>query len=235
MRELMYEGKAKRVYKTETDGVLILSYKDDATAFNGQKKEVFQGKGRFNNLITAHVFEALTKAGIRHHFIETLNDTEQKVYQTAIIPLEVVVRNQASYTIEKRLGIKETTPFNPPLVEWFYKNDALNDPLINDQHAQLLMDVNSDELVFLKEAALKINAALIAFFKQINLKLIDFKIEFGRGPDGAIILSDEISPDTCRLVDLTTDEHLDKDVFRQGTGDILTVYQKILTRLEELS
>lgn len=235
MLELLYEGKAKKVYQTDIEDELILSYKDDATAFNGKKKARFSGKGRFNNLITAHVFRYLTTQGVHHHFIETLNDTDQRVYKTSIIPIEVVVRNRSSYSLNNRLGIKEDTVFNPALVEWFYKNDALNDPLINDQHVFLLTDVTKEELSQIYDQTLKINDALKAFFHQIDLDLIDFKIEFGRNKAGEIILSDEISPDTCRLEDIHTKKHLDKDVFRQGTGDLLDVYQIILSRLEELS
>ncbi|GEM01898.1 phosphoribosylaminoimidazole-succinocarboxamide synthase [Halolactibacillus halophilus] len=235
MLELLYEGKAKKVYQTDKEDELILSYKDDATAFNGKKKAQFTGKGRFNNLITAHVFRYLTTEAIPHHFIETLNDTDQRVYKTSIIPIEVVVRNRSSYSLNNRLGIKEDAVFEPALVEWFYKNDALNDPLINDQHVFLLTDVSKEELNQIYELTLKINNALKRFFHQINLDLIDFKIEFGRNSAGEIILSDEISPDTCRLEDSYTKQHLDKDVFRQGTGNLLDVYQIILSRLEELS
>ncbi|MGM0523913.1 MAG: phosphoribosylaminoimidazolesuccinocarboxamide synthase [Bacillota bacterium] len=234
MLELLYEGKAKKVYQTDKEDELILSYKDDATAFNGKKKAQFTGKGRFNNLITAHVFRYLTTEEIPHHFIETLNDTDQRVYKTSIIPIEVVVRNRSSYSLNNRLGIKEDTVFEPALVEWFYKNDALNDPLINDQHVFLLTDVSKEELNQIYELTLKINDALKRFFHQIDLDLIDFKIEFGRNSAGEIILSDEISPDTCRLEDIYTKKQLDKDVFRQGTGDLLDVYQIILSRLEEL-
>lgn len=233
MLELLYEGKAKKVYQTEKQDELILSYKDDATAFNGKKKAQFVGKGRFNNLITAHVFNYLTAQGIPHHFIETLNDTDQRVYKTTILPVEVVVRNRSSYSLNNRLNIPEDTRFSPPLVEWFYKNDDLNDPLINDQHVFLLTDVTETELAHIHALTLKINAALKDFFRQIDLDLIDFKIEFGRNSAGDIILSDEISPDTCRLEDIHTGEHLDKDVFRQGTGDLLDVYQIILSRLED--
>lgn len=234
MLELLYEGKAKKVYQTDREDELILSYKDDATAFNGKKKAQFIGKGRFNNLITAHVFRYLTTEGIPHHFIETLNDTDQRVYKTSIIPMEVVVRNRSSYSLNNRLGIKEDTVFSPPLVEWFYKNDALNDPLINDQHVFLLTNVSKEELNQMYTQTLQINDALKRFFHQIDLDLIDFKIEFGRNSAGEIILSDEISPDTCRLEDIHTKKQLDKDVFRQGTGNLLDVYQIILSRLEEL-
>jgi len=235
MLELLYEGKAKKVYQTDKEDELILSYKDDATAFNGKKKAEFTGKGRFNNLITAHVFRYLTTEDIPHHFIDTVNDTDQRVYKTSIIPIEVVVRNRSSYSLNNRLGINEDTVFEPALVEWFYKNDALNDPLINDQHVFLLTDVSKEELGHIYELTLKINDALKRFFHQIELDLIDFKIEFGRNSAGEIILSDEISPDTCRLEDIHTKQHLDKDVFRQGTGNLLDVYQIILSRLEELS
>ncbi|TFJ92619.1 phosphoribosylaminoimidazolesuccinocarboxamide synthase [Lentibacillus salicampi] len=230
---LLYEGKAKRVYQAEgKPGHLVLDYKNDATAFNGGKREVFTGKGRLNNEISAYVFNVLNKQGIQTHFVERLSETEQLVHQTEIIPLEVVVRNVAAGSITRRLGIEADTPFNPPLVELFYKDDDLGDPLINDEHALFLSNINQDELLKIKTKALDINRQLSKVFEAINLKLVDFKLEFGRLSGGSIVLSDEISPDTCRLWDITTNENLDKDVFRHGTGDLLEVYQKLLHRLE---
>ncbi|GAA4066658.1 phosphoribosylaminoimidazolesuccinocarboxamide synthase [Amphibacillus indicireducens] len=233
-KELLYQGKAKHVYLTNEPNELILSYKDQATAFNGKKKEIVTGKGRFNNLISAKIFDYLTKENVPNHFIKSLNDTEQLVEQTSIIPLEVVVRNLATGSIVKRLGFKEKTVFQPALVELYYKNDALDDPIINDQHAFLLTHTTKEEIELIKGYALKINQLLRPYFEQIDVQLVDFKLEFGRNQNGEIILADEISPDTCRLWDLETEMSLDKDVFRQGTGDLLPVYQEILNRLGEI-
>ncbi|HLR63707.1 MAG TPA: phosphoribosylaminoimidazolesuccinocarboxamide synthase [Lentibacillus sp.] len=231
--DLLYEGKAKRVYQAkDKTGQLVLDYKNDATAFNGEKKEVFIGKGRLNNEISAYIFKALNEQGVQTHFIEKLSETEQLVHQTEIIPLEVVVRNVAAGSITRRLEIEADTPFTPPLVELFYKDDKLGDPLINDEHALFLSDVTRSELQEIKAKALEINQQLTTLFETVDLKLVDFKLEFGRLASGCIVLSDEISPDTCRLWDITTNENLDKDVFRQGTGDLLEVYQKLLNRLE---
>ena len=231
--ELLYEGKAKKVYRSSTDSEkLVLSYKNDATAFNGKKKESFLGKGKLNNEISSLIFPYLHEHGIKSHFVKRLNETEQLVMETKIIPLEVVVRNLATGSITKRLGFKEKTPFTPALVELFYKDDKLDDPLINDDHALLLTDITLKELREIKVKALEINTVLREFFYTSNLKLVDFKLEFGRLPDEKIVLSDEISPDTCRLWDLETNAKMDKDVFRHGTGDLVTVYEQILQRLE---
>ncbi|MBX0359432.1 phosphoribosylaminoimidazolesuccinocarboxamide synthase [Halobacillus sp. Nhm2S1] len=231
---LLYEGKAKRVYHTTDESdQLVLSYKDDATAFNGKKKDEFAGKGRLNNLITSKVFQYLHQHNITTHFIKALNDTEQLVRRTNIIPLEVVVRNQAAGSITRRLGIEEKTSFTPPIIELFYKKDELNDPLINDVHAYHLTDITEQELTFIKQQALDINLELQKLFRSAGLMLVDFKLEFGRLTDGTIVLSDEISPDTCRLWDEETGEKMDKDVFRESTGDLIDTYTKILHRLEE--
>lgn len=233
-RTLLYEGKAKKVYQVNDRlGEIILSYKNDATAFNGEKKSVFPGKGRLNNEISSLIFSKLREKGVKSHFIKRLDETEQLVYQTEIIPLEVVVRNVAAGSITKRLGIKESTSFKPPIVELFYKNDDLKDPLINDEHAILLTNISLNELKEIKEKALEINETLSEIFQRIGIKLVDFKVEFGRLANGWIVLADEISPDTCRLWDVETMEKLDKDVFRQGTGDLIEVYEEILNRLEE--
>ncbi|MFC2949495.1 phosphoribosylaminoimidazolesuccinocarboxamide synthase [Virgibacillus sediminis] len=233
---LLYEGKAKQVFQAKgKPGQLVLSYKNDATAFNGEKKANFEGKGRLNNEISARIFTSLQSRGVESHFIERLNETEQLVHETEIIPLEVVVRNLATGSITKRLGFREKTLFEPPLVELFYKNDDLGDPLINDDHAKLLSDITDLELNQVKEKALIVNDRLSSLFASIGIKLVDFKLEFGRKADGTIVLSDEISPDTCRLWDLETEQKLDKDVFRQGTGNLIEVYEEILRRLEGLS
>ncbi|WP_074600379.1 phosphoribosylaminoimidazolesuccinocarboxamide synthase [Sediminibacillus halophilus] len=231
--ELLYEGKAKQVFQAEGNiDQLILSYKNDATAFNGEKKAVFSGKGKYNNLISAKVFEYLRDKGVASHFVRSLNDTEQLVVKTDIIPVEVVVRNIAAGSITRRLGIEEKTVFTPPLVELFYKKDELGDPLINDEHALLLTDVKSEELEAIKVMALEVNQHLQGFFESINLTLADFKLEFGRNAVGDIILSDEVSPDTCRLWDKDSGAKMDKDVFREDLGDLLQVYDAILQRLE---
>ncbi|API91440.1 phosphoribosylaminoimidazole-succinocarboxamide synthase [Virgibacillus pantothenticus] len=231
---LLYEGKAKQVFKANGEaGKLVLSYKNDATAFNGEKKSVFPGKGRLNNEIASHIFSILQGKGVETHFIERLNETEQLVQQTEIIPLEVVVRNVAAGSITKRLGIEERMCFESPIVELFYKDDALGDPFINDEHALFLTNVTRTDLKEIKTKALEINRHLQTIFQAIRILLVDFKLEFGRLACGSIVLADEISPDTCRLWDVETFEKLDKDVFRHGTGDLLTVYQEILNRLEE--
>ncbi|MFZ3577838.1 phosphoribosylaminoimidazolesuccinocarboxamide synthase [Virgibacillus sp. DJP39] len=234
--ELLYEGKAKKVYRTkDRQDQLVLAYKNDATAFNGEKKSSFDGKGRLNNEISSYIFHYLSEQNISSHFIEKLNETEQLVSETKIIPIEVVVRNLATGSITKRLGIEEKTPFSPPLVELFYKDDALGDPLINDEHALILSDATTEDLAGIKQMTLHINNVLQKLFLEINLTLVDFKLEFGRLKDGSIVLSDEISPDTCRLWDLDTQEKMDKDVFRQDLGDLLHVYKVILQRLEARS
>ncbi|WP_371069338.1 phosphoribosylaminoimidazolesuccinocarboxamide synthase [Sediminibacillus sp. JSM 1682029] len=231
--ELLYEGKAKQVFQAEGNiDQLVLSYKNDATAFNGEKKAVFSGKGKYNNLISAKVFAYLRDKGVASHFVRSLNDTEQLVVKTDIIPIEVVVRNLAAGSITRRLGIEEKTKLTPPLVELFYKNDELGDPLINDEHALLLADVQSEELEAIKAMALEVNQHLQAFFESINLTLADFKLEFGRNMSGDILLSDEVSPDTCRLWDKDSGAKMDKDVFREDLGDLLHVYDSILQRLE---
>ncbi|SFM12162.1 phosphoribosylaminoimidazole-succinocarboxamide synthase [Gracilibacillus orientalis] len=231
--KLLYEGKAKQVFTVaDNSNLLVLSYKNDATAFNGEKKAEFQGKGRYNNLISAKVFEYLHQQGINSHFKEALNETEQLVEKTTIIPLEVVIRNVAAGSIVRRTGIEEKTIFDPPLVELFYKKDELGDPLINDDHALLLTDATETDLTKIKKMALQVNEQLQAFFKEINLQLVDFKLEFGRNASGEIVLSDEVSPDTCRLWDIATGEKMDKDVFREDLGDLVTVYDHILSRLE---
>ncbi|MBU5593880.1 phosphoribosylaminoimidazolesuccinocarboxamide synthase [Amphibacillus sp. MSJ-3] len=233
-KELLYEGKAKRVYLTDQPNQLILAYKNEATAFNGKKKAKILGKGRFNNLISAYLFQYLAEHKVSSHFIKQLNEEEQLVERTEIIPLEVVVRNLATGSIVQRLGLKEKTVFQPALVELYFKDDSLDDPIINDQHALLLTDLTEEELDLIKGTALSINQILQPLFEKAAVRLVDFKLEFGRNQDGDIILADEISPDTCRFWDMATNERLDKDVFRQDTGDLLTVYQEILNRLEAI-
>lgn len=233
--ELLYEGKAKKVYQAQGQPKnVVLSYKNDATAFNGEKKTTFIGKGRLNNEISSRIFEYLREKGMESHFIKKLNETEHLVQKTEIIPLEVVVRNLASGSITKRLGIEEETAFDPPLVELYYKNDKLGDPMINDDHAYLLTEITPRELLEIKSKSLQINQLLIELFTGLHVVLVDFKLEFGKIMD-KIILSDEISPDTCRLWDKETKDKLDKDVFRHGTGDLIKVYEEILHRMEAIA
>ncbi|SIS76054.1 phosphoribosylaminoimidazolesuccinocarboxamide synthase [Salimicrobium salexigens] len=232
MKELLYEGKAKKVFYTEEPEELLLEYKDDATAFNGKKKESFRGKGELNNKISSKIFTLLEEKGTPTHFLKELSDTEQLVTRTSIIPLEVVVRNKAAGSLVRRIGIEDEMSLHPPLIELFYKNDDLDDPLINDRHALLLADVTHKELMAIKEEALKVNDVLLEIFEDCDLSLVDFKLEFGRTEGGDLLLSDEVSPDTCRLRDKQTGAKMDKDVFREGTGELVPVYENILQRLE---
>lgn len=232
---LLYEGKAKKVYSLIGEEYeLILEYKDEATAFNGKKHQTFRGKGRLNNLISAHVFSYLKLAGIPTHFIQTLSDTEQLVKQSQIIPLEVVVRNVAAGSMTRRLGLEEGTELPKPIVEFYYKSDDLDDPFINDEHARFLAKIDQSDLDHIKAAALRVNHHLQVMFSEIELRLIDFKLEFGRLHDGSIVLSDEISPDTCRLWDQATNRKMDKDVFRNDIEDLVEIYEIILKRLEAI-
>ena len=223
---LLYEGKAKRVFSTETVHQLRVEYKDEVTAGNGAKKDKMQGKGRLNNRITSIIFEYLNKHGLESHFIKQLSETEQLVKEVKIIPLEVVVRNIATGSITKRLGFEKGHVFDEPLVEFFYKNDDLNDPLITDDHVKLLHIANDEEIKTLKDMAKNINKVLI--------RLVDFKVEFGKTENGDILLADEISPDTCRIWDKYSDTNFDKDVYRNDTGSLIDTYQTFLDKLEEL-
>jgi phosphoribosylaminoimidazole-succinocarboxamide synthase len=230
-RELLYEGKAKKLYVTDEKELLWVEYLNQATALNGLKKNEIAGKGELNNQITSFIFEYLSKKGIRHHFVKKLSKTEQLIQKVKIIPLEVVLRNVAAGSFSKRLGVKEGTPFSLPIVEFYFKEDALDDPFINDEHVLALKIAKQAEIDLLKVKVRKINKVLIEMFQKAKIRLIDFKLEFGRLPDGAIILADEVSPDTCRLWDAKTNEHLDKDIYRRDLGDLVLVYQKVLERL----
>lgn len=230
-QQLLYEGKAKKIYATDAPGVLWVEYKDSATAFNGGKKATIAGKGRLNNEISSLLFLKLREAGIANHFIEKLSPTEQLVQQVTIIPLEVVVRNVVAGSLAKRIGLAEGTPLETPLVEFYYKNDDLGDPLLLEDHIAILKLASRGEIDQLKREALKVNDVLGAHFAERNIRLIDFKLEFGRTADGAIVLADEISPDTCRLWDADTNEKLDKDVFRRDLGSLTEAYEVILQRL----
>ncbi|WP_154837936.1 phosphoribosylaminoimidazolesuccinocarboxamide synthase [Staphylococcus sp. Marseille-Q1834] len=231
---LLYEGKAKRIFSTDTPHQLRVEYKDEVTAGNGAKKDTMEGKGRLNNKITSIIFDYLTEQGIKSHFIKQLSDTEQLVEEVKIIPLEVVVRNIATGSITKRLGFEKGHQFEAPLVEFFYKNDDLNDPLITDDHVKLLNIANDEEIETLKTMAKDINHVLIQLMDEMNLRLVDFKVEFGRTQDGKILLADEISPDTCRIWDKDSDTNFDKDVYRNDTGSLIDTYQTFLNKLEEL-
>lgn len=231
---LVYEGKAKRVFSADEDNVYRIEYKDEVTAGNGAKKDAMEGKGRLNNLITSYFFERLAREGVESHFIKKLSDTEQLVKQVTIIPLEVVVRNYAAGSIVKRLGFKKGEQFKSPLVEFYYKEDALNDPIITDDHVKLLGIADDNDISELKRQALIVNDTLIKIMDEMNLQLIDFKIEFGKDKDGKILLADEISPDTCRIWDKDTKENFDKDVYREDTGSLIDTYTKFYNKLEAL-
>lgn len=231
---LVYEGKAKRVFSTDEDHVFRIEYKDEVTAGNGAKKDKMAGKGRLNNLITSYFFERLAKEGLESHFIKKLSDTEQLVKEVTIIPLEVVVRNYAAGSIVKRLGFDKGEAFASPLVEFYYKEDALNDPIITDDHVKLLGIADDNDISELKRQALVVNDMLVKIMDEMNLQLIDFKIEFGEDQDGNILLADEISPDTCRIWDKDTKENFDKDVYREDTGSLIDTYTKFYNKLEAL-
>ncbi|MBU9674892.1 phosphoribosylaminoimidazolesuccinocarboxamide synthase [Planococcus sp. CP5-4] len=229
--QLLYEGKAKRLYKTDEQGILWVEYKDSATAFNGEKKEEISGKGRLNNQITSLLFEKLKANSIASHFVKQLSDSEQLVREVSIVPIEVVVRNIVAGSMAKRLGLDEGKEIEKPVVEFYLKDDELGDPLITDDHVAMLQLATEQEVAVLKDNARKINDVLIGFFQEIGVDLVDFKIEFGRDENGEILLADEISPDTCRLWDKETKQKLDKDVFRRNLGNLTDAYELILSRL----
>jgi phosphoribosylaminoimidazole-succinocarboxamide synthase len=228
---MLYEGKAKRIYATVEEEVVWVEYKNSATAFNGEKKMDIEGKGVLNNKITSLLFSKLQEQGIESHFMEKISDHEQLVKRVDIIPLEVVVRNVAAGSLSKRIGLDEGTPLEQTIVEFYYKNDDLGDPLLTDEHIDLLQLATQDERQELKQKALQVNDFLKTLFDDIGVRLIDFKLEFGKDSEGHILLGDEISPDTCRLWDKETNQKLDKDVFRRDLGSLTDVYQIILERL----
>ncbi|UOF92227.1 phosphoribosylaminoimidazolesuccinocarboxamide synthase [Fodinisporobacter ferrooxydans] len=230
-QHLLYEGKAKRVYRTEHPDQYIVSYKDDATAFNGEKKATILGKGELNNRISTIFFKLLNGQGIPTHFIERLSDREQLVKKVTIIPLEVVVRNIAAGSLAKRLGMAEGTQLRQAVIEFYYKNDALGDPLVNDSHIALLELATPEQLQQIQGIARKINDILQAYLLEREVVLVDFKLEFGIDTAGSILLADEISPDTCRFWDAKTQEKLDKDRFRRDLGGVEDAYKEILRRL----
>ena len=228
--ELLYEGKAKRVYGTDDPTRCIIEFKDDATAFNGVKKGTIAGKGIMNNEMSSYLFAMLAEAGVANHFIRRLSGREMIVRRVQIIPLEVIVRNIAAGSISKRLGIAEGTPLATPVIEFSYKNDELGDPLVNEDHIRALGAATGEEVATLRGIALEVNALLRERFAAAGITLVDFKVEFGRA-DGAILLADEISPDTCRFWDSVTGKKLDKDRFRRDLGGVEEGYQEVLRRL----
>lgn len=230
---LLYEGKGKKLFATENPNEVIAEFKDDLTAFNAQKRSSEDGKGALNCLISSILFNLLAQKGIKSHFIQSLSSTTMLCQKVQIIPIEVVVRNIATGSLSKRLGIEDGLVLPFTLVEFYYKDDALNDPIINDEHCKILGIVNDEnDLGFLRDQARKINAILRDFFDQRGLKLVDFKLEFGRNAQGEIILADEISPDSCRLWDKQTNQKLDKDRFRQDLGDLKGAYEEVLRRIQ---
>ncbi|WP_455521360.1 phosphoribosylaminoimidazolesuccinocarboxamide synthase [Parvimonas micra] len=229
--KFLYEGKAKQLFQCENNEEIYIHYKNSATAFNGEKKEEFDKKGILNNTITSFIFEYLKRNGIETHFIKKVNDTDQICKHVKIIPLEVITRNIVAGSMAKRYGLEEGMKLKKPIFELSYKNDELNDPLINDDHAIALGIVSEEELSFIKKETEKINELLKKFFLKAGLILVDFKIEFGKTSDGKIILSDEISPDTCRLWDVKTRNKLDKDRFRRNLGSVMDAYEEVLRRI----
>lgn len=229
--EQLYEGKAKKVFMTDDPDVVIVDYKDDATAFNGEKKGTIVGKGVVNNRMTNHVFKLMEKEGVPTHLVEELSDRETAVKKVDIVPLEVIVRNVAAGSFSKRMGVEEGKELLCPILEFSYKNDDLGDPFINDDYALALGLATQEEIDTIKAYTRKVNEVLKAYFLQADMKLVDFKIEFGRLKDGTIILADEVSPDTCRLWDVHTNEKLDKDRFRRDMGNVEEAYNEVFKRL----
>ena len=227
----MYEGKAKKVFATDDENLCIVSYKDDATAFNGLKKGTIAGKGVVNNKMSNYLMQLLEKEGVPTHFVKELNDRETLVNKVSIVPLEVIVRNVAAGSFSKRLGVPEGTPLKTTVLEYCYKNDELGDPMVNDYHILAMGYATKQELDTISSLTFRINDFLKDFFKKINVDLIDFKIEFGRTPDGKIVLADEISPDTCRFWDAATHEKLDKDRSRRDMGGVEDAYAEMMKRI----
>lgn len=227
----LYEGKAKKIFETDKPEILLVSYKDDATAFNGIKKGTILGKGIINNKVTNYMMRLLEKAGIPTHYIEEISDRETLVKKVSIIPLEVIIRNVSAGSFAKNYGVEEGIIFDEPTIEFSYKNDNLGDPLINSYHAIALKLATKEEIETIKKYAFKINEEMKKFFISINVKLIDFKLEFGKLADNKIVLADEISPDTCRFWDATTNEKLDKDRFRRDLGNVEGAYKEMMKRI----
>ena len=230
-KEQMYEGKAKKVFATDDPNLVIVDYKDDATAFNGEKKGTIVGKGAINNVMSNHMFQLLEQQGVPTHFVEQLSERETVVKKVSIVPLEVIIRNISAGSFAKRYGVEEGTVFDEPTVEFAYKNDDLGDPLMNAYHAIALKLATREEIEQIKGMAFKVNEVMKQYFDTLNVLLVDFKLEFGKTADGKIVLADEISPDTCRLWDKTTKEKLDKDRFRRDLGGVEEAYQEIMKRV----
>lgn len=229
--ELLYEGKAKKVFKTDRPDVYLVQYKDDATAGNGAKRGTIRGKGAVNNQVTNHLMKFLESKGIPTHLVEELSETETLVKKVQIIPLEVIVRNVAAGSLAKRLGMEEGTKLKCTVLEYCYKDDALGDPLVNDYHIAALGAATPEELRQIADYSMKINKELGEYLATVGIELIDFKLEFGRDSDGKVILADEISPDTCRFWDVKTHAHLDKDLFRRDLGGEEEAYREVMHRL----
>ena len=229
--EQLYEGKAKKVFATEDPALVIVSYKDDATALDGLKKGTIPGKGTVNNRMSDFLFSLLEKEGVPTHFVEELNDREALVKKVSIVPLEVIVRNISAGSFAKRYGVEEGIVFAEPTIEFSYKNDALHDPLLNSYHALALGLATREEIETIKSMAFRVNEVLKAYFLKLNVRLVDFKLEFGRLPNGKIVLADEISPDTCRFWDAATGEKLDKDRFRRDMGGVEDAYREMMKRV----
>lgn len=229
--DLLYEGKAKKVYSTEDKDILIVSYKDDATAFNGLKKGTITGKGAINNRVTNYLMQRLEKEGIPTHFVKELNDRETEVKAVKIVPLEVIVRNIVAGSLSKRTGKPEGTLLKEPILEFCYKDDELGDPMVNEYHIRALGWANQEEIDKIASYSLRINDFLKKFFTTLGITLVDFKLEFGITNDGTLVLADEISPDTCRFWDTKTGEKLDKDRFRRDLGNVEEAYQEIIRRM----
>ncbi len=230
-KQMIYEGKAKRVYATDDEQLCIVDYKDSATAFNGEKKGTIEGKGVINNRVTNHLMQLIEKNGIPTHFVKELSDRETLVKRVSIVPLEVIVRNIAAGSLAKRLGLDEGTKLSKTVLEFCYKDDALGDPMVNEYHILAMNYCTEDELNLISKYALKINDILSDYLKDLGIELIDFKLEFGKTLDGTIVLADEISPDTCRFWDSKTGEKLDKDRFRRDLGGVEDAYKEIMKRL----
>ncbi|MBQ6262546.1 MAG: phosphoribosylaminoimidazolesuccinocarboxamide synthase [Clostridia bacterium] len=227
----IYEGKAKKVYATDDENLVLVEYKDDATAFNGLKKGTIAGKGVINNKVTNHMMRMLEGEGVPTHYVEELSDRETLVKKVSIVPLEVIIRNISAGSFAKRYGVVEGITFSEPTIEFSYKNDDLGDPLINAYHAVALGLATWDEIETIKKYAFKVNDFMKKYLIELGIKLVDFKLEFGKTADGTIVLADEISPDTCRFWDKDTNEKLDKDRFRRDLGGVEDAYQEIMRRL----
>ena len=231
VKEMLYEGKAKQVFATDRDDVLMVHYKDDATAFNGLKKGTIEGKGVINNRVTNYLMQKLEGEGVPTHFVEELNGRDTLVKRVRIVPLEVIIRNISAGSFAKRFGVEEGIVFDAPTIEYSYKNDELGDPMINTAQALALKLATPAEIETIRTLAFKVNDVLKAFFKEVGVDLVDFKLEFGRLSDGTIVLADEISPDTCRFWDSKTHEKLDKDRFRRDLGNVEDAYQEMMKRI----